>query len=144
MEQHALEASPGLLDPINRLEDFGYSRPAFGVELRVTDGEVAVDDFPFDEPTLEIGRHQVDAAHLAAVASGVSEQRARGRVTQCGRENLLVIDAFFKGSTLYAEPSFGSAISFLFVHPNEFMDTSTLRDLVPVYHNPRLVVAVIA
>ena len=105
---------------------------------------MAVDDFAFDEMTLEVCGDQIDAAYLAPVARGVSEERTRRGILEGRREDLVVIDTGFEGSALDAQASFRGAVAFGLVHPNQLVHTPSGRQLVSRDSDPRLVLRMVS
>jgi hypothetical protein len=76
VEELALEATAGLLDSVDGLDDAGDERLAVGAELHVPLGLAAVDHLAVEERALEVGSDEVDAADAAAMAGGEGEEGA--------------------------------------------------------------------
>ena len=142
-KQHALQATPSLLDAVDGLVHSRDHLLAVRVELRMARRHAAVHYLALDELALEVRSNKVEAAHTARVARRKREESACRRVPEGCREHLVVVDARLKGTALHTQPSLGRAISLELVHSYEFMDASARRYISPSNSSPRLIVRVI-
>ena len=77
VEEHALKPPTSLLNTIDRLLDSRVLGRTRVIVFLVSRRQLAEYDLPIYKAALEVSCYQVDAAHLAAVASSIGEERAR-------------------------------------------------------------------
>ena len=104
---------------------------------------MAIDHLTIQEGTLKVSGDKIDAANLALLPSGVSEESARGAMAKSGRESLIEIGARLECTTLDTKAYFDIAISFDLVDPHKLMNTPTLRHLSAADESPRFIAGVI-
>ena len=106
-QEHALEAAPSLLNPIDWFFDAGDQRLTVRIELGVSSREVAVHDLAVNKAALQVSSDQIHAAYSAPLTRGVGEERTRRGVAKGRRPSLVEVDARLQRVALHAESRLG-------------------------------------
>ena len=105
---------------------------------------MAVDDLAVQERALEVRGGEVNAAHGAALAGGVTEEGARGAVAQRRGEGLIEVDAVLEGAPLHAETNLDLPVALDLVHPHKLVDPTPAGHVAALDELPRSVARVVA